>query len=60
VAAPQLDDLRQQQAEPARRRVDEGELTGLHRVEVGREVAGGETLLSWTPVVTQPEPLLKV
>ena len=44
MAAAQLDNLSQQQAEPTRRRVDEGELTGLHRVEVGREVAGGETL----------------
>ena len=41
---PQLDDLGQQLAEPTRRRVDEGDFPGLHRVEVGRKVAGGETL----------------
>jgi hypothetical protein len=44
MAAPQLDNLGQQQAEPARRRVDEGDVARLYWVEVGREVAGGETL----------------
>jgi hypothetical protein len=44
VATPQLDDLGQQQTESARRRVNEGDVAGLHRIEVGREVASGESL----------------
>jgi hypothetical protein len=44
MAAPQLDDLGQQQTESTRRRVDEGDVAGLHWIEVGREVAGGKSL----------------
>jgi hypothetical protein len=44
MAAPQLDDLGQQQPHPTRCRVDEGDVAGLHRIEVGREVARGQAL----------------
>ena len=45
VTASQLDDLCQKQAEATRRRVDEGDVAGLHRIEIGCEVAGGETFI---------------
>jgi FixJ family two-component response regulator len=38
MAPPQLDDLGQQQTESTRRPVDEGDVAGLHWIEVGREV----------------------
>ena len=44
VAAAQLDDLGQQQSQAPGGRVDERGVSGLHRVEVGREVACGEAL----------------
>jgi hypothetical protein len=44
MTTSQLDDLGQQQAHAACRRVDEGDVAGLHRVEIGREVAGGQPL----------------
>src|SRR5258708_6824383 len=44
MTASQLDDLGQQQSHATRRRVDEGDVAGLHRIEVGREVAGGQPL----------------
>ena len=44
ASAPQLYDLGQQKADPAGRRMNEGDVTRLHRIEIGGEVTGGQTL----------------